>query len=97
MKPNKPKHISGPWEIDTESFDGEETWIVSTAEDRAVCLIGVHRSDEQFYCGDETAALIAAAPDMYSMLEAIANDRETSGFNDTQGIRNLLAKARGES
>jgi len=44
----------------------------------------------------EDAALIAAAPEMYAMLEDIAVSMECFHGVDTDAIYELLAKARGE-
>ena len=44
----------------------------------------------------ENASLIAAAPEMYAMLENISVSMECFHGIDTDSINNLLAKARGE-
>ena len=77
------KFTKGPW---TANNTGYYTRVVSG---------GVLISE--ISSGNSNAHLIAAAPDMYAMLEVIAISMECCHGVDTSAIYSLLAKARGES
>jgi hypothetical protein len=94
---DKPKFTPGPWEVqDTREIPYEPyDWQV-THGDLIVAHIGNTYLEEE----ESNAALIAAAPEMYQMLQAILDMVDAYGHitlrdNAANDIRGLLAKARG--
>ncbi len=90
---SKPIFTPGPWH---ESDDiSDPCYIVGKG--RIVCSIKYHEPYDE---ADANAHLIAAAPEMYAMLERIMDYRTGGPFianpTKTEEIYNLLAKARGE-
>lgn len=84
----KEKFTKGEWE-----FDRTIDRVVDASGD-TICATG--DSWNSYKNSDANAALIAAAPEMYEMLESIAASMECFHGVDTDSIFNLLAKARGE-
>ncbi len=89
----KPKFTEGPWEVNTTEDElwGDDVWY-------RVEYHSVIANDETIasdISSKANAALIAAAPEMYAMLETLLNDYEEGSIVHGQ-ISALLAKARGE-
>ena len=89
----KPKFTESPWKVDTTEDElwGDDVWYL-------VEYHSVIANDETIaidISSKANAALIAAAPDMYAMLETLLNDYEEGSIVHGQ-ISALLAKARGE-
>jgi len=88
------KFTPGPWR--RSAF--EDDWAIRGAK----CDRVIARPNCNFDDASANAALIAAAPEMYALLNNILNDLETDGTislndNAANDIRMLLAKARGEA
>lgn len=88
-------HTPGPWAAEGGSVSAHhvasdprcEYWICENVngDTRAVAKIGTPAAN---------ACLIAAAPDMYAMLERLAEDLEDGHWSNTKAeIRSLIAKA----
>jgi hypothetical protein len=78
------KFTKGEW-----SIQGETLW----CNNLPVCVLG--DSWVTFSNAENNAHLIAAAPEMYAMLESLADCDENQMYR--KEINELLAKARGES
>lgn len=82
---SEPKFTPGPWRVLNETSVGNGKCRVADCENIEVGFGG---------CADEyNAALIAAAPEMYELLDEI---QRPGGTFSLQQIRNILKKARGE-
>lgn len=103
MNMNEPKFTPAPWAVSKDDDDQFVVIMASAIEDeydhycchKWTCEVTHHEVGE--IGDDETpsnAHLIAAAPDMYAMLEAI---EAGNGQPNCDDILALLAKARGES
>ena len=85
---NETKFTAGPWVAgDISDYDGTTT-ITGGITGRKICQIGYSKPED-----DANIDLIAAAPEMYAMLEAI---EAGNGQPNCDDILALLAKARGE-
>ncbi len=95
---SKVKFTNGEWEVVDGTLVGEQVLFVHVKGKGVVCRltrqVGTHipLSDED----KANAHLIAAAPEMYYLLEKIAVSMECFHGVDTESTFNLLAKARGE-
>lgn len=80
-----PKFTQGDW---SWGYDDSTSSMIQVDSDVGCAICRLQ--------GEGNANLIAAAPEMYAMLESI---RENFGFKDVNGVEidELLAKARGES
>lgn len=92
----QPKFLPGPWFASGQLIFAE-------SKKRPIAIAAVNGlwllTGNTF---EANAALIAAAPEMYALLNNILNDLETDGSislndNAANDIRMLLAKARGEA
>ena len=81
------KFTKGEWRV--ERFVNGKGFEIAFNDDGEVVADYVY--------SEHDAHLIAAAPDMYKMLESIAISMECFHGVDTDSIYELLAKARGES
>lgn len=94
------KFTKGEWF--SKDGDGFSKEVIITTDDREDCFIIPICEMDMFFDGDvgveqaANAALIAAAPEMYKLLESIAVGMECSHGVDTDSIFKLLAKARGD-
>lgn len=91
------KFTKGPWTI-TESSWADYSWDINMGSHNAAATVVVrmeYDADNSFELEDN-AHLIAAAPEMYEMLNDIAISMECEHGVDTNAIFALLAKARGE-
>lgn len=90
---SKTKFTQGPWEVNTtyDELWGNDVWYQT--EYHSVQANGDTIASDVSCKAD--AALIAAAPEMYAMLETLLNDYEEGSIVHGQ-ISALLAKARGE-
>jgi hypothetical protein len=81
----------GPWEIESRVGSGKNDYAVSPAigNDGFVCAL-THGPDAQ-----ANARLIAAAPDLYSALDAVNEEILLDGHLQ-ELVEAALAKARGE-
>lgn len=82
----------GAWSVDNDTA-GSHSAVAISSKKGVVCLVvqkGLGDSPM-----DENASLIAAAPEMYEMLEEILRVYEMD-YDDTNKAMKLLAKARGE-
>ena len=105
----QPKFTPGPWEVFTG--DGTTNWHTlvirrrepqNGIEQLPVDICACHNCLCDASEKPANAALIAAAPEMYALLNNILNDLETDGSislndNAANDIRGLLAKVRGEA
>ena len=85
------KFTKGEWVVDCEISMHVEVW---SGEER-ICEVGTRYSEDVA----PNAHLIAAAPEMYEMLNTIAENMHKSSngtIGDILVIESLLAKARGE-
>ncbi len=91
----EPEFTESPWKVNTTEDElwGDDVWYL-------VEYHSVIAKDERIasdISSKANAALIAAAPDMYAMLEAIAKEMgDCRILLRGQSIQDLLAKARGE-
>ena len=91
---DKPKFRKGPWRVyDCRGYDetSHEFSVVDKEGWNIADVTDMIESEEN----KANAALIAAAPEMYAMLETLLNDYEEGSIVHGQ-ISALLAKARGE-
>lgn len=110
---SEPKFTPGPWTVDPtpETLRGGD-WQgrVMAARERIIicgCPVNENRNSECNIHWEPNASLIAAAPEMYAMLEHISQwieshdewwmDRPDRGGFDNDKIDILLRKARGEA
>ena len=86
---SEPKFTKEPWEVSKN-----QPTVVGTRE-KSVCKCEL---DWNLGAGERktNAALIAAAPDMYAMLEELATCGAIANGLYVAKIKKLLAKARGE-
>jgi hypothetical protein len=85
MKDSEPKFTPGPWHI-------EDMWHILDKSGYMIASTSQRQDEEEA----ANAALIAAAPDMYALLEDIASYEELHVNIFISAIQELLAKARGE-
>lgn len=86
MKDSEPKFTPGPWHI-------EDMWHILDKSGYMIASTSQRQDEEE----TANAQLIAAAPDMYALLEEIASYEELHVNTFVPAIRELLAKARGEA
>lgn len=84
------EHTPGPWFA--EAVDGR--WRVWD-DDGIACICDVHAGVEPDPSGFEHACLIAAAPDLLTVLEVLLPHLEDARMAD--GAKAAIAKARGET
>jgi len=82
------KFTPGPWEISSEWTDTGSHYTCISADNAIDDIVGEHG-----VMGTANTHLIAAAPDMYALIETISNREGLWSMNDLQVA---LAKARGE-
>lgn len=100
----KKEHYSkGPWDIEDRTYDGKRLVRIFSSERNCSLVCEVYSN----YIGagtrtNEDARLIAAAPEMYEMLESISKLSQISGFFDRtenkplkESIDGILKKVRG--
>lgn len=100
---NEAKFTKGPWSfVESKDFDGEVYFQVKSKEST---LVGNEEYSEQAPYNKEDFYLIAAAPEMYAMLERLSPllmelDEQTHPLIELDAVASnidqLLAKARGE-
>lgn len=98
MSERKEKFTPGSWLAHTER---DYSAVYADSGNIEVCYCDTQMEDDDNHTVAANAHLIAAAPEMYALLNNILNDLETDGgisLNDNAAndIRGLLAKARGE-
>ena len=69
---NEAKHTPGPWHIH-EGGDNLHSFVVDSANEGSVCKIAVNHHEEA------NARLIAAAPELLELLEAIIQTHALPG------------------
>lgn len=102
---SKTKFTQGPWKVaDDVLFNvrsiriraADYPWLLAKVADTTqVHILKAAKQDMDWNVFEANAALIAAAPEMYAMLETLLNDYEEGSIVHGQ-ISALLAKARGE-
>jgi hypothetical protein len=98
------KFTEGPWRVGKNSSGSIEVYIgnsFTNARHNEYMRIGIATDTDGGDCTNNpkveaNAHLIAAAPEMYEMLNNIAISMECEHGVDTNAIFELLAKARGE-
>ena len=93
---DKPKFTQGPWKVDTTEDElwGDDVWY-------RVEYHSVWANDEKI-AGDvsskENAVLIAAAPEMYELLQSLVNSPDLAEWwqINRRKMQKVLEKARGE-
>lgn len=91
---SKAKFTKLKWGIEKDEFDDSGEWFEIHASSESY-YISKHIAD--VYSGEGDANLIAAAPEMYEMLNRIANEPYGAEDVSEEVINKLLAKARGEA
>lgn len=89
----EPKFTPGPWEAYTERYYSA---VYADSGNVEVCYCDTQMEDDDNHTVAANATLIAAAPEMYDMLDMLASCGCISNGIYTAAIRKLLAKARGE-
>ena len=86
-----PNFTNGPWKFLVNNNDDEMTSFYGVSMGNNYTPVSTNRSRSD-------AHLIAAAPEMYEMLENVLTEyKEMLGMSqEVKGIEQLLAKARGE-
>ena len=89
----EPKFTESPWEVNTTEDElwGDDVWYLVEYNS----VIAKDETIASDISSKANAALIAAAPEMYAMLETLLIDYEEGSIVHGQ-ISALLAKARGE-
>lgn len=89
----------GAWSAENDECGSHSAVAVTDANGAVLCLVVEEGIRDRFI--DANAALIAAAPDMYEMLDKISDGLlEAGGIGNcalAKEIEELLAKARGEA
>lgn len=91
---SEPKFTKGPWNhvrYEHDDYPQDDYSYIVNPERKEICVMD--------YCGGDdynNADLIAAAPDMYAMLEELATCGAIANGLYTAEIKKLLARARGE-
>lgn len=93
MENNKPKFTPGPWSIEKSEYPNGAGYFYINAKDKniggdVIVFQGINNM--------ANAKLVAAAPEMYEMLDMLASCGCIPNGIYTAAIRKLLAKARGE-
>jgi len=88
---NKPAHTPGPWIVDQDYRPGM-SWnrhIATEAEPFFTICFMCHSNGVDEACDEANANLVAAAPDLLSVLR----DLEWIGMNDGRGVTHLMCPA----
>lgn len=97
------KFTKGPWTMNLEGWRGMSSCMAAIDADTHGCLaeVVVKMEDDLMYRSDllANAHLIAAAPEMYGLLEKLVNPDNCKKdiVHIIGSAENLLAKARGET
>lgn len=95
------KHTAGPWIVENENYDQDGGTLVRTADTTCICNVwGTERAYDPNEESVANARLIAAAPDLLSVLEELVDgmpDVEDSKTRVLARARDTIAAARGLS
>jgi hypothetical protein len=94
---NEPKFTPGPWHVDGKYVVCGKEALKDAIFGNEPSICSICNVNGWLKHAEGNAALIAAAPEMYSRLEQCADDYDAMGmFENRNRIWELLAKARGE-
>lgn len=97
-KANKEQFTPGPWKVVRVKED-IDTFAIRTQDDDTLAAVGISPAGWKPGKDIANARLIAAAPEMYEMLdhiEDVLDDSSGCGEISVEEIRKLLKKARGD-
>ena len=97
----KPKWTKGPWDLSDigEYGDWDGNSRVVAADDIRICAVHAGGDAEMSAENEANAHLIAAAPDLYKMLDRLLDEYAYDGKADISiwnDVHNVMARARGE-
>lgn len=84
------RHTPGPWKVER---DGKDVWIMT--DGRMISGSYVMDLERNLETDMANARLIAAAPEMYRLLEYLGGSEEPFSTRDRLQITDLLARVRG--